>query len=141
MRPKDVLGRDGEEAAVRFLEDKGYSVLHRNLQFKGGEIDIVARIGSTLVIAEVKTRQHTAVKKPYEYVDWKKRRRITKLAEKHIGKSALYHLRYDILSVTLTEDGVLEVEHLENAFDHKIPSGKRKFPDWRSRKNVCIVKH
>ena len=50
MRAKDALGRYGEELAVRHLERLGLVVLDRNWRCKHGEIDIVARDGSTLVI-------------------------------------------------------------------------------------------
>ncbi len=45
----------GEEAAVRFLERRGYWILDRNWSCFAGEADIVARDGDTLVFVEVKT--------------------------------------------------------------------------------------
>lgn len=55
-----VLGRRGEEAAVRLLTDKGMTVLARNWRISSGELDIVARDGRKLVCVEVKTlhRRH-----------------------------------------------------------------------------------
>ncbi|MDR3233066.1 MAG: YraN family protein [Planctomycetaceae bacterium] len=144
MNPKDVLGRAGEETAVRFLEEKGYCILHRNVRFKEGELDIIARNGTTLIVAEVKTRKYTSPKKPYEYVTWKKRRRILKLTEKYIAASVTCAVRYDILSVTCTKNDTLEVEHLQNAFTDKMFTDntfakKKKRPNWRNKKNVCVI--
>ena len=42
MGAKDVLGREGEQAAVSYLLDHGYRILDRNWRCDGGEIDIVA---------------------------------------------------------------------------------------------------
>ena len=54
-----VLGRRGEEAAVRLLLAKGYTILARNWRVRSGELDIVARDGRTLVFVEVKTRRRS----------------------------------------------------------------------------------
>ena len=43
------IGRDAEDAAVRFLECRGLTVLLRNYRRRLGELDIVAREGDILV--------------------------------------------------------------------------------------------
>lgn len=73
-------GRDGEAAAAAFLESLGFRILRRNLRGPGGEIDIVAREGRTLVFVEVKVRRGAAFGRAIEAVDWRKRRRIRTLA-------------------------------------------------------------
>jgi putative endonuclease len=50
-------GRAGEELAARFLELEGYTVLARNTRHADVEVDLVARHGALLVLAEVKLRQ------------------------------------------------------------------------------------
>lgn len=49
-------GRYGEDLACQFLKKQGYRILDRNYRIRGGEIDIVARDGDTLVFVEVKAR-------------------------------------------------------------------------------------
>jgi len=49
-------GRFAEVIAALWLTTKGYRVLARNYLGGGGEIDIIARRGSTLVFVEVKAR-------------------------------------------------------------------------------------
>lgn len=58
---KRELGDWGEEQAVRFLIEKGYTIIERNFQTRQGEIDIIAthekkHFGETLCFVEVKTR-------------------------------------------------------------------------------------
>ena len=60
MRAKDALGRFGEEVAAEHLRLQGLQILARNWRCPTGELDIVARDGSSLVICEVKTRRSTA---------------------------------------------------------------------------------
>ncbi|MDR0513573.1 MAG: YraN family protein, partial [Coriobacteriaceae bacterium] len=47
------LGRRGEEAAVRFLQRKGFDILERNWTCLAGEVDIVALEEGVLVFIEV----------------------------------------------------------------------------------------
>ena len=49
-------GNKGEDLACEYLQKRGYKILERNYRIRGGEIDIVARDGDTLVFVEVKAR-------------------------------------------------------------------------------------
>ncbi|MBI2196587.1 YraN family protein [Candidatus Daviesbacteria bacterium] len=53
---KIQAGNYGEKIAYKYLQKLGYKILERNYRIRGGEIDIVAKDGETLVFAEVKTR-------------------------------------------------------------------------------------
>ena len=52
---KQKIGQIGEDAACKYLEGKGYSVVERNYLKKWGEIDIVCRKGKKLHFVEVKS--------------------------------------------------------------------------------------
>jgi putative endonuclease len=52
------LGKWGEDCALAFLEQKGYSFVERNLHFPHGEIDLVMKKGNTVIFVEVKTRNN-----------------------------------------------------------------------------------
>ena len=54
---RHILGRKGEDTAVRYLKDQDCIILNRNWRTKAGELDIVALDGTTIVFAEVKTRR------------------------------------------------------------------------------------
>src|SRR4029077_9188417 len=53
-------GRWGERAALWWLRLKGYRILAQDYRSPAGEIDVVARRGSTLAIIEVKARDSVA---------------------------------------------------------------------------------
>lgn len=72
------VGRRGEELAAAYLERAGMRVVARNWRAPGGsgEIDIVARDGPVLVVAEVKTRTSLRHGHPVEAITARKRRRL-----------------------------------------------------------------
>ncbi len=72
---------------MAFLRRAGMRVLARNWRTPAGEIDIVARDGPVLVVAEVKTRTSLRHGHPGEAITPAKRRRLRRLgrdwAERH----------------------------------------------------------
>ena len=83
---------------------RGYAIEHANLRLGRGEIDLVARRGDTLVIAEVKTRQTRRAGAGYERVDRAKQEQLVRLAEAYLVKhgSPELQIRYDVLSLFWT---------------------------------------
>ncbi len=55
-RARIALGKIGEDLACRELERRGYAIVARRYRRRGGELDIIARDGPTLVFVEVKAR-------------------------------------------------------------------------------------
>jgi putative endonuclease len=52
-------GAAAETLAAEFLEARGLAVVKRNYRCRGGEIDLIARDGTTLVFVEVRLRSST----------------------------------------------------------------------------------
>ncbi|BDE05318.1 UPF0102 protein [Vulcanimicrobium alpinum] len=73
-------GRAGEDAAVALLESHGYRIVARNVRLPGGEIDVIARDGDTIVFVEVKARAGTSFGSALGAVDARKRTTLRALA-------------------------------------------------------------
>jgi len=117
--PTRALGRVGEAAAARFLERRGLVILARNLRSRLGEIDLVARDGSTLVFVEVKARRGLPGDPPEAAVDARKRARLSRLALGYLAARRLGErsCRFDVVGVSLDEaGGVTGVRHVRHAF-------------------------
>ena len=99
--PISELGKKGERRAAWFYRLRGYRVVGRNVRLPTGEIDLVARRGSTLVVAEVKTRQTVAAGQGHEAVTREKQLRLIALADQYVVRSGArnVHIRYDVLSL------------------------------------------
>ena len=114
MGAKDVLGREGEQAAASYLEGCGFRILDRNWRCADGEIDIVAADRRTLVVCEVKTRSGTRYGTPLDAVGHRKHRRLRKLAALWLLAHGLRfdQIRIDVLGLLRDGDGAFTIEHV-----------------------------
>ncbi|MDP3724741.1 MAG: YraN family protein [bacterium] len=111
---KIVLGQKGEEIAWRFLENKGYRLLERNVRSKVGELDLVCRDNNWLVFVEVKTRTSTEFGRPEESVTPSKLAKLIRAAERYllqIKESPSW--RIDVVAVDMTTNPP-SLEHFQN---------------------------
>ena len=94
------IGIWGEEVAVDYLRNLGYTILERDWHSGHRDIDIIAQQGDTVVFVEVKTRRNTDFGTPEQAVDWKKRRNL-RLAINHYVKYKMIDnpTRFDIITV------------------------------------------
>ena len=114
MRPKDVLGRQGEQAAAEYLQAAGFRILDRNWRCAEGELDIVAAHGRSLVVCEVKTRSGNRYGSPLEAISREKRRRLRRLAVSWlVAHGVLFdQVRIDVVGITRDRSGRLVAEHV-----------------------------
>jgi putative endonuclease len=114
MRPKDALGRDGEQAAAEYLERSGLRILARNWRCSEGEIDIVAAERRVLVVCEVKTRSGTRYGTPLESISRAKRGRLRRLAVRWLTANGVLfdEVRVDAVGLTRDPAGGFSIEHV-----------------------------
>lgn len=111
------LGILGENEAVIFLENKGYRILHRNWRCGKDELDIAAMDGDVLVFVEVKTRTGTAFGQPWESVDARKEEALYRVSNEYIEQFNIdCDVRFDIISIIVSPDLDIWIDHIENAF-------------------------
>lgn len=115
-----LLGRRGEDCAARYLEQKGYSIVGRNIRTPFGEIDLLARQEEpgNLIFVEVKTRASSTFGPPEISVTQRK--------QEHLVASILSYFqehpemedqwRVDIIAVEYERSGEpATITHFENA--------------------------
>ena len=116
MQNNKNKGDLGEELALEFLREKGYTILEANWRFLKLEIDIIAQIDDILVFAEVKTRYNAEYGDPEDGVTLKKQRFLIKAANYYIQENDIHlESRFDIITV-LKENNKTIVKHLADAF-------------------------
>ncbi len=114
MLAKDVLGREGEQAAVEYLKGCGFRILDRNWRCAEGEIDIVAVDRRTFVVCEVKTRAGTRFGTPLDAVGRVKQRRLRRLAVQWLNAHGIRfdQIRIDVLGLLYEGTGGFTIEHV-----------------------------
>ena len=114
MGAKDVLGQEGEQAAVGYLERCGFRILDRNWRCADGEIDIVAVERRVLVICEVKTRSGTGYGSPLDAISRAKLRRLRRLAIRWVVANGVLfdEVRIDVVGLVRDRAGHFTIEHV-----------------------------
>lgn len=115
------VGKWGEEAAARYLEQHGYVILARNVHTAYGEIDLIARQQcGELVFVEVKTRTNTSFGYPEEAVNSRKLVHMVSSAQAYLlglPGQVEESWRIDVISVMGLpgeNDADIRFEHFEN---------------------------
>ena len=111
-RHADDHGWLGEDLAHRYLQRQGCIIVARRYRPAGGggEIDLVAWQGETLVFVEVKTRATAEFGLPERAVDAEKERYLRHAGRDYARRAGVEwtRVRFDIVSVVLTEPPLIE---------------------------------
>lgn len=108
----------GEDTACKYLQKLGYKILERNYRYSRiAEIDIIAKDGSDIVFAEVKTRTNLEHGHPFEAVNRAKLLNIFKAGLFYLKNTKEPYKRYriDVISVIQTSpQSGSKIEHLKD---------------------------
>lgn len=115
---KQNIGQLGEDIAVKYLENHGYSILERNYRKPWGEIDIVAQQSHELVFFEVKTQNQKFEWRPEENITQHKKHQLSKIISTYIKEhriSESQDWRIDVLAIKLDfKTKNAQIEHIQN---------------------------
>ena len=101
-RNNRALGTQKEELAAAYLIQRGFVIRERNFRCKEGEIDIIGYDEDYLTFVEVKYRSNYAKGGALAAVDYKKQRRICRVAGFYLylrKKSTYTKARFDVLAI------------------------------------------
>lgn len=98
---KNTIGRLGEEATCKYLEDNGYKIIEKNYFCRFGEIDIIAMDNNCLVFIEVKTRTSNKYGRPENAVNYWKKKHLELTARNYIDHKRMgsFIARFDVVEV------------------------------------------
>ena len=120
---KAKLGTRGEQAAARFLRQRGLTIIAESESDFGGEIDLIAtdRRRSVMIFVEVKTLASRKPGHPADRVDEAKQARVTRAALRYLQRKKLlgHPVRFDVVAVWWPSNETLptKIEHYASAFD------------------------
>lgn len=115
---KQILGREGEKVAERYLKRKGYKLVERNYRCMAGEVDLIVLDRRVIVFVEVKTRSDDRFGTPFEAVEFRKQQKMIRAAQFFLNAKGLHQreARFDVVGISWPA-GLPVVEHIENAFE------------------------
>jgi putative endonuclease len=103
MAAHNDLGHVAEQLAARFLLSQGLELVERNFRRRVGEIDLIARNDTELLIIEVRTRSSESFGGAATSVDRRKQMRIIRatalLLQRH-REFARLRVRFDVIVVS-----------------------------------------
>jgi putative endonuclease len=107
-----MLGKLGEDAAHRYLLEKGYTILERNWRVGRSEVDFIILDGEELVVVEVKTRA-SPVDYPDELLSPAKCRNLRAAGAAYLAFHRIKReIRFDLLLVSGRE---MKIEYFRDA--------------------------
>ena len=111
------VGNEGERLTAAYLTERGYLVLERNFRCRGGEVDLIALDGATLVFIEVKLRRSLARGDALEAVASAKQGRVRKAAQVYLAYCGrvFKRTRFDVVSIMKSSKNT-DITHLKAAF-------------------------
>jgi putative endonuclease len=119
LTSRQESGQRAEELAAGFLRQQGLAILMRNYRCRVGELDIVAREGDVLVVAEVRTRADDGYGGAAASVDRRKQLRLTRAAARLLQQRrdlAQLPVRFDVIVVRAGDAAAPAIEWIRHAF-------------------------
>lgn len=116
-----AVGIDGEDAALFYLQRKGYTVVARRWSSGDvpGDVDLIAWNGPMLCFIEVKTRTAHDLTPAETSVDDHKRNVLRRLARRYVRQlpqQIAPPVRFDVVSVYQVPGHDREFQHFEGSF-------------------------
>ncbi len=113
---KRALGNKGEELAVAYLIEHGYTIVERNMTFQGGEMDIIAFYGGLWRCVEVKYRETTMFGMPEDAMTPRKIQALLRSIEMYCLKKQIEstQFRLDFLGILRFPDGTYEYRLIQD---------------------------
>lgn len=111
-------GRAAEQAACRVLAARGYVIEARNVRYRVGEIDIVARDGPALCFVEVRSSSSARWGGALASITDRKRRRLIAAARCYLrdAQAPGCDVRFDVVALDWAAGGPPRVTLVAGAF-------------------------
>ena len=113
-------GRVWESRAAAVLERHGLTILARGYRCRLGEIDLVCRDDTEIVVVEVRARSRGALCSAVDSVDAHKRRRIVQATRHLLMRHASWQnavIRFDVVAFDAIDTPEPQFQWIKNAFD------------------------
>ena len=99
------IAKIGENIACKYLIQKNYSIIGRNVKYREGEIDIIAQKAKQLVFIEVKARTSLTWGYPEEALTVQKKKNFLKAINRYLLTSGyMGNYSADLIAIDLIKN-------------------------------------
>tara|TARA_R110002074_G_scaffold170005_4_gene332083 strand:+ start:111263 stop:111622 length:360 start_codon:yes stop_codon:yes gene_type:complete len=117
MGRSNILGKQGEELALSFLQQRGLILLQKNYRSRFGEIDLVMEDKEHIVFVEVRLRSSEIFGGASGSVNHRKQSKLIKCAQHYIAtQPTRLGFRFDVIAISPSARQH-EIQWITNAFD------------------------
>ena len=117
MASHNDTGKNGEDLAANWFEEKGYTILHKNWRHRNLEVDIIATKNTMLHFIEVKAAKTLKFGNPEDKVSQKKIRNLINASEEYLFQNPQWQrIQFDVLSITMIKNTVTEYFLIEDVY-------------------------
>ena len=113
-------GQHWEAVAGEYLEQQGLTILARGYRCRLGEIDLLCRDDSTLIVVEVRARSSRAYAAAAFSIGPQKRRRIVQATRHLLMRNAHWRaipIRFDVIAFDAIDTQEPRVDWIKSAFE------------------------
>jgi putative endonuclease len=110
-------GQFGEDLAADYCRrELGFKIISRNWRWKRDELDLICLDGEVLVFVEVRARAAQALVSGVHSVTSSKKKALLRACKAYINQlqNPPKHVRFDVVDVSISDDGAGEVRHYSN---------------------------
>jgi len=115
MKHNQRIGKWGEDTATKYLTQRGYEIVARNVRTPYGEIDIIAKQNDITIFVEVKTRTSNTMGLPEEAITPRKRQHMLAAADHYAAEHEIDHWQIDVVAIEGKPGSKPTITYFENA--------------------------
>ena len=114
MYLRHEIGKIGEDVAIKYLENLGYTIIERNFVAIQGEIDRIPKDNKELGFIDVKTRTNMLFGRPVEAVNLLKQKHLISTVKYYLYSKHLENefVRLDVIEIYLQEKSY-KINHIK----------------------------
>ena len=119
MTERQERGARGEDAAVEYLRQNGFTIIERNYRIGKSEVDIIASYRDELHFVEVKTRKVGSMTAPEEAINEQKCRAMRRAASAYMAQhNSPLEPCFSLIAIEMIGERVESLRFVENALEY-----------------------
>ena len=118
MTERQERGARGEDAAVKYLRQNGFTIIERNYRIGKSEVDIIASYRDELHFVEVKTRKVGSMTAPEEAINEQKCRAMRRAASAYMAQhNSPLEPCFSLIAIEMAGNTVAELRFIRDAIE------------------------